>query len=111
MDPMVQFVTRGVPDVETARRLSVEGLGWPAAVEVPGEITFIQVVDTEDQKIAVLNVARTAGGTSPKPPHRAKFGGLHGYFADLAGFRWEIATHPGWSDDSEGTVMIGPIER
>jgi hypothetical protein len=90
MDPMVQFITRGVPDVETARRVSVEGLGWPAAVEVPGEITFIQVVDTEE-KIAVLNVARTAGGTSPKPPQRAKFGGLHGYFADLAGFRWEIA--------------------
>ena len=64
MDPIVHFITLGLPDVEMARRVSVEALGWPAAFEVPGGITVIQVVDTEDQVIAVLNMARDAGGTS-----------------------------------------------
>jgi hypothetical protein len=64
MDPIVHFITLGLPDVEMARRVSVEALAWPAAFEVPGEITVIQVVDTEDQVTAVLNVARDAGGTS-----------------------------------------------
>lgn len=146
MNPCVHFITLGVPDLAEARRFYVDGLGWPSAFDLPGEITFIQVghglllglfgaaaleadvgqkavptsgpvpftlaqvVDTEDQVIAVLDAAEAAGATILKPAQRGDFGGFHGYFADPAGFRWEVATNPGWSVDSDGTVSIGPIE-
>ncbi len=43
MDPRLQLITLGVRDVAASRDFYVDGLGWPAALEVPGEITFIQV--------------------------------------------------------------------
>ena len=147
MKPCVHFITLGVSDLAASRRFYVEGLGWPTAFDVPGEITFIQVghglllalfgtaaleadigrrgtpttgpapftlaqvVDTEDEVIAVLDAARAAGATILKPAQRGDFGGFHGYFADPDGFRWEVATNPGWSVASDGTVSIGPIEE
>jgi catechol 2,3-dioxygenase-like lactoylglutathione lyase family enzyme len=147
MKPCVHFITLGVSDLAAARRFYVEGLGWPSAFDVPGEITFIQVghglllglfgaaaleadigrrgtpttgpapftlaqvVDTEDEVIAVLDAAEAAGATILKPAQRGDFGGFHGYFADPDGFRWEVATNPGWSVASDGTVSIGPIEN
>jgi uncharacterized protein len=69
------------------------------------------VVPTEDQVIAVLAAAEAAGATILKPAQHADFGGFHGYFADPAGFRWEVATNPGWSVAPDGTVSIGPITR
>jgi catechol 2,3-dioxygenase-like lactoylglutathione lyase family enzyme len=145
--PCVHFITLGVSDLTAARRFYVEGLGWPSAFDVPGEITFIQVghglllalfgaaaleadigrtgtpttgpapftlaqvADTEDEVIAVLDAARAAGATILKPAQRGDFGGFHGYFADPDGFRWEVATNPGWSVAPDGTVSIGPIEN
>jgi uncharacterized protein len=145
MDPQVHFITLGVPDLEAARSFYVDGLGWPSAFEVPGEIVFIQVghglllglfgaaalaadigpqagsasgpapftlaqvVPAEDQVVAVLAAAEAAGATILKPAQHADFGGFHGYFADPAGFRWEVATNPGWSVAPDGTVSIGPI--
>jgi catechol 2,3-dioxygenase-like lactoylglutathione lyase family enzyme len=144
MDPLVHFITLGVPDVAQARAFYVDGLGWPAAFDVPGVITFIQVghglllglfgaddldadigqpqhatepapftlaqvLATEDDVRATLDAAEAAGGTIVKPAQHADFGGFHGYFADPAGFRWEIATNPGWSVAPDGTVSIGPI--
>ena len=147
MNPRVHFITLGVSDLAEARRFYVDGLGWPPALDVPGEITFIQVghglllglfgaaaldadvgqgatptggpapfslaqvVDTEDQVRGVLAAAEAAGATVLKPAQRGDFGGFHGYFADPDGFRWEVATNPGWSVDSDGTVSIGPIEN
>jgi uncharacterized protein len=145
MDQQVHLITLGVPDLEAARDFYVNGLGWPAAFEVPGEVVFIQVghglllslfgaaalaadigpqagsasgpapvtlaqvVATEDQVVAVLAAAEAAGATILKPAQHADFGGFHGYFADPAGFRWEVATNPGWSVAPDGTVSIGPI--
>ena len=43
MDPRLQLITLGVRDLDVSRRFYVDGLGWPAALDVPGEITFIQV--------------------------------------------------------------------
>jgi catechol 2,3-dioxygenase-like lactoylglutathione lyase family enzyme len=145
MEPTVQFITLGVPDLDAARRFYVDGLGWRPALDVPGEITFIQVghglilglfgagalrddigdeapwapgpapfslaqvVQTEAEVIAVLDAARAAGATILTPAQHADFGGFHGYFADPSGFRWEIATNPGWSVAADGTVSIEPI--
>ena len=43
MDARLQLITLGVRDVAASRHFYVDGLGWPAALDVPGEITFIQV--------------------------------------------------------------------
>jgi uncharacterized protein len=43
MKPSVHFITLGVPDLDAARAFYVDGLGWPVSLDVPGEITFIQV--------------------------------------------------------------------
>jgi hypothetical protein len=57
----------------------------------------------------VLHQAEAAGGTILKPLQHADFGGFHGYFADPAGFRWEVAANSGWHVEPDGTVVIGPI--
>jgi len=43
MDQRVDFITLGVPDLAAARRFYVEGLGWTPALEVEGEVIFLQV--------------------------------------------------------------------
>jgi catechol 2,3-dioxygenase-like lactoylglutathione lyase family enzyme len=41
--PRIDFITLGVPSLDDARRFFVDGLGWPALFDVPGEIVFVQV--------------------------------------------------------------------
>jgi predicted lactoylglutathione lyase len=43
MEPRITFVTLAVADVDAARRFYVEGLGWPATLDVPGEVVMIMV--------------------------------------------------------------------
>lgn len=76
----------------------------------PAPVTLAQVLDSEAEVEAVLDRAAAVGATVLKPPQRAAFGGFHGYFADPAGFRWEVATNPGWSVAPDGRVTIVPIE-
>jgi uncharacterized protein len=71
--------------------------------------TLAQVVETEEQVRNTLDDAKAAGARILKPAQHADFGGYHGYFADPSGFRWEIATNPGFSIADDGTVSIGPI--
>ncbi len=73
-------------------------------------MTLAQVLDSEAEVEAVLDRAAAVGATVLKPPQRAAFDGFHGYFADPAGFRWEVATNPGWSVAPDGRVTIVPIE-
>jgi uncharacterized protein len=144
MDPRVQLITLGVSDVAAARAFYVDGLGWPVALDVPGEVTFIQVgagrllglfgrdalaadagvplapalsapmslaqiVATEDEVRAALDAAAAAGARVVKSAQPAAFGGYHGYFTDLDGFLWEVATNSGWVEAADGTVTISPI--
>jgi hypothetical protein len=76
----------------------------------PGALSLAQVLATEDEVRAALAAAERAGGVILKPAQHAEFGGFHGYFADPAGFRWEIATNPGWSVDAAGNVTLRPID-
>jgi catechol 2,3-dioxygenase-like lactoylglutathione lyase family enzyme len=153
MEPHLDLLTLGVPDLEAARRFYLDGLGWKAAMDVPGEVVFIQIghglllglfgaddleadvdparakpeqptrahavpppislaqiLSTEDEVVETVRRAERAGATILKEPQHAAFGGFHAYFADPCGFRWEIATNPGWSVDPDGTVHIGPIQ-
>lgn len=43
MDQHVDLITIGVPDLAVARRFYLDGLGWRPALDVPGEILFLQV--------------------------------------------------------------------
>ena len=43
MEPRLDLLTVAVPDLEVARRFYVDGLGWTPALDVPGEVVFIQV--------------------------------------------------------------------
>jgi catechol 2,3-dioxygenase-like lactoylglutathione lyase family enzyme len=42
MDQRISFVTLAVADLERTRRFYLDGLGWAAALDVPGEVLMIQ---------------------------------------------------------------------
>ena len=42
MDPRISFITLAVADLDASRAFYVDGLGWPAALDVPGEVLMIQ---------------------------------------------------------------------
>jgi uncharacterized protein len=42
MDQRISFVTLAVADLDATRRFYVDGLGWTAALDVPGEVLMIQ---------------------------------------------------------------------
>jgi catechol 2,3-dioxygenase-like lactoylglutathione lyase family enzyme len=84
-------------------------MGAPLAGS-PAPMSLAQIVETEDEVVRTLERAKAAGAEILKTPQKAEFGGFHGYFADPAGFRWEIATNPGWSVAPDGTVTVVPVE-
>jgi predicted lactoylglutathione lyase len=45
MDQRVSFVTLAVNDLEASRRFYLDGLGWTAALDVPGEVLMVKVAD------------------------------------------------------------------
>jgi catechol 2,3-dioxygenase-like lactoylglutathione lyase family enzyme len=148
MEPHVNIITLGMPDLAAARRFYVEGLGWKPTMEVPGDIVFVLVghglllglwhadelerdidpnapapttapapmtlahnVDSDDEVAEVLAKVERAGGTVLKPAQRGEVGFVHGFFADPAGWRWEVAHNPGLVFHEDGTATFGPIEQ
>ena len=142
MEPRVSFITLAVDDLGAARRFYVDGLGWPAALEVAGEVLMIRVgerqvlslwssdgfegevgpvrrgpgivpvtlahnVATPAEVDAVLDAARSAGASEVGVAQQRDWGGYTGYFADPAGFRWEIAVNPG----PLGQTVLPPASR
>ncbi len=130
MDQRLSFVTLAVPDLEAVRRFYLDGLGWEASLDVPGEVLMVKVADkvvlslwseaafeaevgpvrrgeglaplTLAQNYAtpqavdqVLAAAAAAGAPEVRAGIQRDWGGYSGYFADPAGFRWEIAYNPG----------------
>lgn len=43
MEQHLRVLTLGVRDVERSRGFYVDGLGWPLALHVPGEVAFVQI--------------------------------------------------------------------
>lgn len=43
MQPRIDLITIGVPDLDQARRFYADGLGWEPLLDVPGEVVFLQV--------------------------------------------------------------------
>lgn len=71
-------------------------------------ISLAHNVGSDDDVHAVMARAEAAGATVVKPVQRGAVGFLHGYFADPAGFLWEVAHNPGWVIGADGAVSIGP---
>lgn len=84
------------------------GAGGPGS-GVP--FTLAHNVDSDQAVAETLEAAAAAGATILKPAQRAEFGGLHGYFADPDGVRWEVAHNPDWNVADDGHVTIVPIDR
>jgi catechol 2,3-dioxygenase-like lactoylglutathione lyase family enzyme len=84
-------------------------VGDGVALADPGRapLSLSHNVESEEAVRSGMARAAAAGAAVLKPPQRADFGGYHGYFADPAGFRWEICHNPGWSVDADGTVRMG----
>jgi catechol 2,3-dioxygenase-like lactoylglutathione lyase family enzyme len=85
--------------------------GVPAAA--PGlttSMTLAHMVGSPDDVAAVITAAEAAGATVVKPAQRAFWGGTHGYFADPAGFLWEVAHNPGLQVAEDGTVTMVEID-
>ena len=71
MEPRLSFVTLVVRDVRVSRDFYVRGLGWPAEVDVPGEVLMIRVGEKlvlslwqEDDAVEELGPIQRAEGAS-----------------------------------------------
>jgi len=67
-------------------------VGEPAPGLAP--VTLAHNVGSPAAVDAVLDAARAAGAADVVSGQRRQWGGYSGYFADPAGFRWEIAHNP-----------------
>lgn len=71
MEPRVNFITLVAADLARSRRFYLEGLGWPAALDVPGEVVMIHVGHKLVLSLWAESSARaeigevTRGGTLP----------------------------------------------
>ena len=57
--------------------------------------TLAHNVESPEEVIAVLREVEVAGGTIIDQGTEREWGGFSGYFADLDGFRFEVAYNPG----------------
>jgi predicted lactoylglutathione lyase len=65
MDQRVSFITLAVRDLDATRRFYVEGLGWTADLDVPGEVLMLPV-----GKHVVLSLWNEAGFEAEVGPIR-----------------------------------------
>ncbi len=71
MNQRLNFVTLVVDDVERSRRFYLEGLGWKAALEAPGEVVMLHVGEKLVLSLWAESAAKaeigevTRGGTLP----------------------------------------------
>jgi predicted lactoylglutathione lyase len=61
---------------------------------------------SESEVDAVVEMARSAGGSVPKQPHKTPWGGYAGYFADPNGHLWEVAHNPGFPLTPDGRLTL-----
>ncbi|WP_449568830.1 VOC family protein [Microbacterium sp. MC2] len=78
----------------------VDAGGW-------GGITLAHNVAREADVDAVLEAARTAGGTVARPGAPTPLGGYSGVFLDPDGHPWEVVVNPAWPLDENGAVSLG----
>ncbi len=63
MDQRLSFVTLAVHDLDATRTFYVDGLGWEAALDVPGEVLMIKV--GEHVVLSLWNAVEFAAEVGP----------------------------------------------
>ena len=63
MDQRISFVTLAVADLDRTRAFYLDGLGWTAAMDVPGEVLMIQT--GEHLVLSLWNEAEFAAEVGP----------------------------------------------
>ncbi|WP_345751149.1 VOC family protein [Microbacterium rhizophilus] len=76
-------------------RMAAEHEIGPVTTGGTPPVTLAHNVPTETEVDAVLAGARAAGAEIVAEPQKREWGGYTGYFADLDGYRWEVAYNPG----------------
>ncbi|MFI5272019.1 MAG: VOC family protein [Ktedonobacterales bacterium] len=71
-----------------------------------GGITLAHNVTSKDAVDAAIADALAAGGTLLKAAEQADWGGYSGYFADPAGYPWEVAWNPFFPMDADGRIVL-----
>jgi catechol 2,3-dioxygenase-like lactoylglutathione lyase family enzyme len=71
-----------------------------------GGVTLAYNTRSPDEVDAVLEEARSAGGTILRPGAKTFWGGYSGVFADPDGHPWEVAHNPGWTVRDDGSVSL-----
>lgn len=72
MDQRISFVTLAVADLDATRRFYLDGLGWEAELDVPGEVLMIRVGEhlilslwNEDEFEVEVGPIRRGDGLAP----------------------------------------------
>lgn len=71
-----------------------------------GAATLARNFGSEAEVDAAFDLALSAGAKPLKPPEKVFWGGYSGYFADLDGHVWEVATNPFWPLNADGTLTL-----
>jgi uncharacterized protein len=89
-----------------AEQLEADAGGSGPPPSLPGPLTLSHNVGSEAEVAEVLDRAAAAGARILRAARPASFGGVHGFFADPAGLRWEIAWNPGWRVEPDGRARL-----
>lgn len=71
-----------------------------------GGVTLAHNVGSAEAVDAVLAEAEAAGATIGRPGAETFWGGYSGVFIDPDGHPWEVAHHPGWVLDEDGSIRL-----
>jgi catechol 2,3-dioxygenase-like lactoylglutathione lyase family enzyme len=105
MDQRIDIVTLGVHDLSAARRFYVDGLGWEVALEVPGDVIFVQVnhgllLAFYGAEALAADVAAVPLGDSAAAPPMS--------LAQVVGTEEEVVAVCDRARDAGGTVLKEP---
>ena len=68
MDQRISFVTLAVADLDRTRAFYLDGLGWTAAIDVPGEVLMIQAGEHLCSRCGARRSSRPRSARSPGAP-------------------------------------------
>ena len=98
---------------ETLVEISTDKVDAEVPSPVAGTIVKVHVAEGDTVEVGQLLAeistdgdVTTAGGRVIKHGQQAAFGGYHGYFADPAGIRWEVAHNAGWGPLDDGSGLF-----
>jgi catechol 2,3-dioxygenase-like lactoylglutathione lyase family enzyme len=69
-------------------------------------VTLAINVESDEAVQTTMDAVEAAGATVVKPPQRAEWGGMSGYFADPDGHLWELV-HTNFELTPEGKLDLG----